>query len=286
MFTPSMTNAEIEAVAYKDFLEIRGRVQIAMDKFVKRVRCTGPGQWCLHSLQETHTIQTRSKNTWTVYFHYLHTTPTGIVRVSSMVYILLPRNKGTDYLFILNLDRFRLERLSSHFLRRYKERYIDLNQIQLNGLHPAIYFMRTNGDRRPAFYIPNTWTEEERKDKYLLVSDQGLMVATMEGRIETHITFMDQKHLSDYRAMVHEEEMLFQKFEDAAKMKPEARKAVYRKLYKDRDEVIPMMIHFIHRTAKSDDHYKQIYEGFNHLWNELVAEVEAEADVPVMKATW
>lgn len=150
MFTPSMTNAEIEAVAYKDFLEIRGRVQIAMDKFVKRVRCTGPGQWCLHSLQETHTIQTRSKNTWTVYFHYLHTTPTGIVRVSSMVYILLPRNKGTDYLFILNLDRFRLERLSSHFLRRYKERYIDLNQIQLNGLHPAIYFMRTNGDRRPA----------------------------------------------------------------------------------------------------------------------------------------
>lgn len=28
MFTPSMTNEEIEAVAYKDFLEIRGRVEI------------------------------------------------------------------------------------------------------------------------------------------------------------------------------------------------------------------------------------------------------------------
>ena len=25
MFTPSMTNEEIEAVAYKDFLEIRGK---------------------------------------------------------------------------------------------------------------------------------------------------------------------------------------------------------------------------------------------------------------------
>ena len=34
MFTPSMTNEEIEAVAYKDFLEIRGRVEIAKDKFV------------------------------------------------------------------------------------------------------------------------------------------------------------------------------------------------------------------------------------------------------------
>ncbi len=42
MFTPSMTNEEIEAVAYKDFLEIRGRVEIAKDKFVQRVRCTPP----------------------------------------------------------------------------------------------------------------------------------------------------------------------------------------------------------------------------------------------------
>ena len=45
MFTPSMTNEEIEAVAYKDFLEIRGRVEIAKDKFVQRVRCTPPGFW-------------------------------------------------------------------------------------------------------------------------------------------------------------------------------------------------------------------------------------------------
>ena len=50
MFTPSMTNEEIEAVAYKDFLEIRGRVEIANDKFVQRVRCTPPGFWALHSL--------------------------------------------------------------------------------------------------------------------------------------------------------------------------------------------------------------------------------------------
>ena len=48
-----MTNEEIEAVAYKDFLEIRGRVEIAKDKFVQRVRCTPPGFWALHSLQET-----------------------------------------------------------------------------------------------------------------------------------------------------------------------------------------------------------------------------------------
>ena len=142
MFTPSMTNEEIEAVAYKDFLEIRGRVEIAKDKFVQRVRCTPPGFWALHSLQETHTLQTRSKNTWTVYFYYLYTTPAGAVKVSSMIYTSLPGDEGTDYLFMNNLDRFRLERVSSHFSQQYEERYIDPNQIQLNGLLPAIYFMR------------------------------------------------------------------------------------------------------------------------------------------------
>ena len=106
-----MTNEEIEAVAYKDFLEIRGRVEIAKDKFVQRVRCTPPGFWALHSLQETHTLQTRSKNTWTVYFYYLYTTPAGAVKVSSMIYTSLPGDEGTDYLFMNNLDRFRLERI-------------------------------------------------------------------------------------------------------------------------------------------------------------------------------
>ena len=123
MFTPSMTNEEIEAVAYKDFLEIRGRVEIAKDKFVQRV--------------------------------------------------------------------------SSHFSRQYEERYIDPNQIQLNGLLPAIYFMRTAGDRKIAPYTPDTWTEEEKKDKYLFVSEQGTMEAKLEGRVETYLTFLEPEQPGD-----------------------------------------------------------------------------------------
>ena len=197
MFTPSMTNEEIEAVAYKDFLEIRGRVEIAKDKFVQRVRCTPPGFWALHSLQETHTLQTRSKNTWTVYFYYLYTTPAGAVKVSSMIYTSLPGDEGTDYLFMNNLDRFRLERVSLRFSRQYEERYIDPNQIQLNGLLPAVYFMRTAGDRMIAPYTPDTWTEEEKKDKYLFVSEQGIMEAKLEGRVETYLTFRKPEQSGD-----------------------------------------------------------------------------------------
>lgn len=106
-------------------------------------------------------------------FLLLYTTPAGAVKVSSMIYTSLPGDEGTDYLFMNNLDRFRLERVSSHFSRQYEERYIDPNQIQLNGLLPAIYFMRTAGDRKIAPYTPDTWTEEEKKDKYLSCRSKG-----------------------------------------------------------------------------------------------------------------
>ena len=163
LFTLKIKNNHVYAIndkrgnrgsAYKDFLEIRGRVEIAKDKFVQRVRCTPPGFWALHSLQETHTLQTRSKNTWTVYFYYLYTTPAGAVKVSSMIYTSLPGDEGTDYLFMNNLDRFRLERVSSRFSRQYEERYIDPNQIQLNGLLPAIYFMRLPATGRSLPTLP------------------------------------------------------------------------------------------------------------------------------------
>ncbi len=156
-----------------------------------------PGFWALHSLQETHTLQTRSKNTWTVYFYYLYTTPAGAVKVSSMIYTSLPGDEGTDYLFMNNLDRFRLERVSLRFSRQYEERYIDPNQIQLNGLLPAVYFMRTAGDRMIAPYTPDTWTEEEKKDKYLFVSEQGIMEAKLEGRVETYLTFRKPEQSGD-----------------------------------------------------------------------------------------
>ena len=127
----------------------------------------------------------------------MYTTPAGAVKVSSMIYTSLPGDEGTDYLFMNKLDRFRLERVSSHFSQQYEERYIDPNQIQLNGLLPAIYFMRTAGDRKIAPYTLDTWTEEEKKDKYLFVSEQGTMEAKLEGRVETYLTFRKPEQSGD-----------------------------------------------------------------------------------------
>ena len=119
-----------------------------------------------------------------------------------MIYTSLPGEEGADYLFMNNLDRFWLERVSSRFSRQYEERYIAPNQIQLNGLLPAIYFMRTAGDRKIAPFVPDTWTEEEKKDAEAKreeqdKQEQGTMEAKREGRVETYLTFRKPEQPGD-----------------------------------------------------------------------------------------
>jgi hypothetical protein len=57
--------------------------------------------------------------------------------------------------------------------------------------------MRTAGDRKIAPYTLDTWTEEEKKDKYLFVSEQGTMEAKLEGRVETYLTFRKPEQSGD-----------------------------------------------------------------------------------------
>ena len=40
-------------------------------------------------------------------------------------------------------------------------------------------------------------TEEEKKDKYLFVSEQGTMEAKLEGRVETYLTFRKPEQSGD-----------------------------------------------------------------------------------------
>lgn len=56
MFTPSMTEEEIQQAAYKDYLEIRTRVQIAFEHFAQSMRISGKHKRAIHSLCESHTL--------------------------------------------------------------------------------------------------------------------------------------------------------------------------------------------------------------------------------------
>ena len=61
MFTSHMTEDELQAVAYRDFLEIRMKVKIAFEQFINRLRLRRGEKRVLHSLIEEKNVLTKSK---------------------------------------------------------------------------------------------------------------------------------------------------------------------------------------------------------------------------------
>ncbi|MFS2514288.1 hypothetical protein AAH105_05515 [Parabacteroides distasonis] len=291
MFTPSMTEEEIEQAAYKDYLEIRTRVQIAFERFAQSMRISGKHKRAIHSLSESHTLCTQARNTWNVNFRYTGYTPDGKINIVCYLYIPLRRENGVDYLFMNDPKCFKVERVSSHFLQRYKERYLDPAGIDLKGVHPAIYFMQNNEDRRQAYYLPKNWTDEELAEKCFLVSGQGLSLIKLCGKTLTYITFLDQENLSRYKAQVCEEEEYLHLMGKAKDSDILGLQAISKKLCADIEHTRRVMNRLVLRAGRTpeqreelsrmlDNGLKVILEQttiFDEAWKETVKKYEAKS---------
>lgn len=286
-----MTEEEVQQAAYKDYLEIRTRVQIAFERFAQSMRISAKHKRAIHSLSESHTLCTRARNTWNVNFRYTGYTPDGKITIVCYLYIPLRRANGVDYLFMNDLKTFKVERMSSHFLQRYKERYLDPAGIDLKGVHPAIYFMQNNEDRRQAYYLPKNWTEEELAEKCFLVSGQGLSLIKLRGKMITYITFLDQENLSRYKAQVCEEEEYLHLMGKANSDDILGLQAISKKLCADIEHTRKVMNRLVMRVARTpekreklirmlDKGLKVILEQttlFDEAWKETVKEYEAKS---------
>lgn len=92
MFTSHMTEDELQAVAYRDFLEIRMKVKIAFEQFINRLQFAAEGEKrVLHSLIEEKNVLTKSKNTWHVVFINTSYTAADEFIADCIVYIPLYR---------------------------------------------------------------------------------------------------------------------------------------------------------------------------------------------------
>lgn len=272
MFTPSMTEEEIQQAAYKDYLEIRTRVQIAFERFVQSMRISGKHKRAIHSLSESHTLCTRARNTWNVNFRYTGYTPDDKINIVCYLYIPLRRENGVDYLFMNDPKCFKVERVSSHFLQRYKERYLDPAGIDLKGVHPAIYFMQNNEDRRQTNYRPKNWTDEELAEKCFIVSRQGLSLIKLRGKVITYITFLDQENLSRYKAQVYEEEEYFNLLEKAAADDIDllGLQAICKKLCMDIEHTKKVMERFAWRVEGTKERREKLIHELNNAWKTLL----------------
>lgn len=254
-----MTNEELQEAAYKDFLELRVRVRIAFDRFWSNLRLSRHQKRAIHSLEENYTLRSRANNTWNVVFRNLGYKPNNEVSCTYVVYTPLRRENGVDYLFWTSMSKFHLDRISSHFIQRYKERYLEPKGIDLKGMNPAFYFLLHNNERRRTNYLPKDWTEEDLAEKSFYVSPQGLSLVKERGKITTYITFLDQENLSRYKAQVYEEEQVYRLFNEIEYADDFLeRQALFRKLCADLERTKRLLKRYFWRAAQTDEQREQL----------------------------
>ena len=286
MFTPHMTEEELQAAAYKDFLEMRIKVKIAFEQFIYRMRFTGGKRGVLHSLFEEKKVSTKSKNTWHVIFVNLGYTPQGEFMAGCFIYIPLYRGEEVDYLFINNLENFVLQKLSTHFLMRYKERYLESNGINLRGSHPALYYMLHNQDNTLTYYMPEKWTEKEMEEKGFMISQQGLSLVRFNKKLITYITFLDQENLSRYKAMVYEEEALWRDLSSSEnpKLTLELKQALYMKHCRNPEKTKAILRRYLLRTSVREDMTEDVLENIWGYFEQIIEQTLAIDNLEKLEA--
>ena len=221
MFTHTMTRKEIYEEAKHDYYELKSRFDIEKEIFFRQYGSSinKYQQRILGSLSKQRVFRSSRHNSWTMQM-YVHGYSKNTIKASTTAYTPLQRSDGSvEYLFISLKDTFFVELITTHFIQRYKERYLEPNKVNLQGMNPALYYLRSNMEYRQTYFIPNNWTEEDMENKAIYQIPQGLIVTVKDNGLRVLVTFLDLQNLSRYKAEIYEEEDLMNRFMKAYKEK-------------------------------------------------------------------
>lgn len=221
MFTRTMTRKEIYEEAKHDYYELKSRFDIETEIFFRQYGSSinKYQQRILGSLSKQRVFRSSRHNSWTMQM-YVHGYSKNTIKASTTAYTPLQRSDGSvEYLFISLKDTFFVELITTHFIQRYKERYLEPNKVNLQGMNPALYYLRSNMEYRQTYFIPNNWTEEDMENKAIYQIPQGLIVTVKDNGLRVLVTFLDLQNLSRYKAEIYEEEDLMNRFMKAYKEK-------------------------------------------------------------------
>ena len=221
MFTHTMTRKEIYEEAKHDYYELKSRFDIETEIFFRQYGSSinKYQQRILGSLSKQRVFRSSRHNSWTMQM-YVHGYSKNTIKASTTAYTPLQRSDGSvEYLFISLKDTFFVELITTHFIQRYKERYLEPNKVNLQGMNPALYYLRSNMEYRQTYFIPNNWTEEDMENKAIYQIPQGLIVIVKDNGLRVLVTFLDLQNLSRYKAEIYEEEDLMNRFIKAYKEK-------------------------------------------------------------------
>ena len=196
MFTHTMTRKEIYEEAKHDYYELKSRFDIETEIFFRQYGSSinKYQQRILGSLSKQRVFRSSRHNSWTMQM-YVHGYSKNTIKASTTAYTPLQRSDGSvEYLFISLKDTFFVELITTHFIQRYKERYLEPNKVNLQGMNPALYYLRSNMEYRQTYFIPNNWTEEDMENaKKLIISS----VKGISSEQDTEITYYYGQELSD-----------------------------------------------------------------------------------------
>lgn len=221
MFTHTMTRKEIYEEAKHDYYELKSRFDIETEIFFRQYGSSinKYQQRILGSLSKQRVFRSSRHNSWTMQM-YVHGYSKNTIKASTTAYTPLQRSDGSvEYLFISLKNTFFVELITTHFIQRYKERYLEPNKVNLQGMNPALYYLRSNMEYRQTYFIPNNWTEEDMENKAIYQIPQGLIVTVKDNGLRVLVTFLDLQNLSRYKAEIYEEEDLMNRFMKAYKEK-------------------------------------------------------------------
>lgn len=221
MFTHTMTRKEIYEEAKHDYYELKSRFDIETEIFFRQYGSSinKYQQRILGSLSKQRVFRSSRHNSWTMQM-YVHGYSKNTIKASTTAYTPLQRSDGSvEYLFISLKDTFFVELITTHFIQRYKERYLEPNKVNLQGMNPALYYLRSNMEYRQTYFIPNNWTEEDMENKAIYQIPQGLIVTVKDNGLRVLVTFLDLQNLSRYKSEIYEEEDLMNRFMKAYKEK-------------------------------------------------------------------
>lgn len=219
MFIPTMSDAEIQQEARKDFFELSTKVQIAADRFM-RINCdlTNKSQLqynnrpvsLISKSVENRKWKTRRHNIWTSCFRCKNAIVGANLEMQCFLYTTVYRTNGTEYIFQGSLKDPIAERFTMHFIERYKERHLKPRDINIGAMPVPLYFQIHNPDCILGKYYKTSDIDiAEGKHKSFWIAPEGIYVTDYIDGMLTYITFMDRDNLSPLKKQVYEEEIVW-----------------------------------------------------------------------------
>lgn len=192
MYLTSMNHEELYAEVRKDLIELSTKANLFMDRVRKKAKSMRP-----YPIAPQHiTFTTTRKNVWT-----LEGKPHPFMQgLAFQAYAPIIGNQCNGYVQLANFKpRGMIMHYTTHFMQRYKERYIDHYQIDLKGENLLEYFVHNN---------PHILYTRPNNGSYFIISDHGIAVADFnEGQLMTHITFLGDDELTLKKQLIYDEEI-------------------------------------------------------------------------------